>query len=369
VTAFGKHVERSAASLAQEAVIAALQDTGIIPRQLDAVFLGSVYQTLGAGQRLLKDIGVVGMPIVNVENACASSTTAVIEATAWIRAGMADVALCVGVEQLSDGPGATPELADPVSAMGANWPVMYAIKTRAKMERDGLTAEQIAMVSVKNRRHAMENPKAHLRSPLSIDDVLGSRPVADPLTVFECCPPSDGAAAVVLLSPAGARRLGGAARRVRIRGVGLTSGRLTDGAVEIVPDVTARTARAVYEQSGLGPDDLQLCEVHDAFAPAEIFHYESLGLCAQGEGGKYVESGHADIGGGGVAVNPGGGLLSRGHPLGATGIAQICEVADQLRGRCGGRQVDAARVGLTHAMGGTVYDLESNACAITVLSA
>ncbi|WP_219413771.1 thiolase family protein [Pseudonocardia nigra] len=366
MTRFTKQPERSPESLVGEAVRAALRDAGVARDEIQASFVGNVQLTAGTGQRVLKDLGLTGPPVINVENACASSTTALNEAAMWIHAGMAETVLVVGVESLSRHEGVVGlNLDDPISGMGAAWPAMYALKARAKMEQ-GLTVEQLALVAVKNRRHAMANPYAHFRTPISVSDVLASRPVADPITLLQCCPRSDGASAVVLTTLTRGRELANGRPIVRLAGSALNSGVLNDQ-VERASDATVRTSRLAYERAGIGPEDVDVCEVHDAFTIGEILHCESLGFCAAGAGGRYVEAGKSALGGGGVVVNPSGGLLSRGHPLGATGTAQIAELSWQLRREAGDRQVEGARVAVSHTMGGTVYELETNVCAVHVL--
>jgi acetyl-CoA acetyltransferase len=189
--------------------------------------------------------------------------------------------------------------------------------------------------------------------------------VADPITLFECCPRTDGAAAVIIGTEDAARR--SANGNVRIAGAALASG-LRSTTSDSVPELTRRTAGIAYERAGIGPKDVDVAEVHDAFAPGEIFYYEELGFCEEGKGGVYIDEGASEIGGDGVAVNPSGGLLSRGHPFGATGLAQIAELTWQLRREAGDRQVDGARVGLAHTMGGTIFELEANACAVHILT-
>lgn len=369
MTEFGRFPGRTPASLAQEAVRAALVDAGVDPKAVQAAFCGTVFAGPGAGQRALKDLGLVGLPIVNVENACASSSSAVMEGSAWIRAGMAEVVLCVGVESLTRNAGALgPDEDDLFGSMGVVWPAVYGLKARRHMTEYGITAEQLALVAVKNRRHAALNPRAQFRTPITVEEVLASRPICEPLTLLQCCPPSDGASAIVLMTEERARRADTGGRpMVRLAGSAMRSGRFADQA-EKGENVTVLTARLAYERAGVGPGDVDACEVHDAFTIGEILHYEALGFCEAGEGGRYVETGKSGLGGGGVVVNPGGGLLSRGHPLGATGGAQLAELTWQLRGEAGDRQVAGARVAVAHTMGGTVYELESNVCAVHVLT-
>ena len=366
---FGRFPGRSTASMAQEAARAALDDAGVTPKDVDAAFCGSVFSGPGAGQRALKDLGLVGLPIVNLENACASSSTAVFEGLAWLRAGMADTVLCVGVESLTANPdGLGPDDNDIIGSMGVVWPAVYGLKAQRHMNEFASTPEQFAQVAVKNRNHAALNPKAQFKKPITVEEVLASRPICDPITLLQCCPPSDGASAVLLMTEDRARSLERNGRpTVRMAGSAMRSGVFADQA-QLGEPVTTLAGRLAYERAGIGPGDVDVCEVHDAFTVGEVLHYEALGFCEAGEGGRYVETGKAALGGGGVVVNPGGGLLSRGHPLGATGGAQLYEITTQLRGEAGDRQVNGARVGLTHTMGGTVYQLESNVCVVHVLT-
>jgi acetyl-CoA acetyltransferase len=232
------------------------------------------------------------------------------------------------------------------------------------MDHYGTTREQLAAVSVKNRANGAANPYAHFKSAVTAEEVLASPMISDPLTLLQCCPNVDGAAAVVVMSDEAAKRAG-IDRPVRVAGVGVTSGRALD-VVGAEPDATERAAAIAYEAAGIGPHDVDVCEVHEPFTIAEILHVEGLGFCAPGEGGNYIESGKAGIGGDGVAVNPSGGLISRGHPLGASGAAQVVEIVQQLRGEAGSRQREGARVGLAHIMGGNISELDSNACVIHI---
>jgi acetyl-CoA acetyltransferase len=367
MTRFTKTPERSVEDLGREAVIATLADAGVEREHVQAAIVGSLHGHPGLGQRVLKDLGMTGIPIVNVENACASGSTAVREAFAWIRGELADVVLVIGVESLTAQGGGLVDLGveDHMWGSGLVLPAIYALQAKRHMHLHGVTREQFAQVAVKSHANAMRNPKAHFHKPVTVDQVLGSPLIADPITLFQCCPNTDGAAAAVLASDSAARRF--TSRPVRIAGSALGSGRLNTAWSE--PELTSRTAAAAYAMAGVAPEDVDVAEVHDAFAPGELLYYEELGFCGHGEGGEYVERGRAEIGGDGVAVNPSGGLLSRGHPFGATGLAQIAELTAQLRGTAGDRQVDGARVGVAHTMGGTVFELEANACAVHVLTA
>jgi len=368
MTRFTKTPERSVADMGQEAVLAALRDAELERSQVEAAWCGTELSHPGVGQRVLKDIGMTGIPIVNVENACASGSTAVQSAMAAIKAGMCDIALAVGVETLSGKPGLITE--DPTTDVmwGSGWllPSFYALLTQQHMHRYGTTREQMARVAVKSHQNAMHNPYAHFHKLVTVEEVLNSPLIADPITLYQACPTTDGAAAAVLCNEKTARRFTN--KPVRIAASALTSGTLKTRAAA-VEEMVSRAVQKAYEQAGLGPSDIHVAEVHDAFAPGEIMAYEDLGFCAPGEGGEYAERGLGEIDGTGVPTNTGGGLLSRGHPLGATGIAQLTELTWQLRGQAGQRQVEGAKNAIALNMGGTVFELEANACMITILQA
>jgi acetyl-CoA acetyltransferase len=368
VTPFAKQPQRSLAAVGAQAVVAALKDAELDRRQIQAAFCGNVQFGAGAGQSVLRALGMTGLPITNVENACASGGSAFQEALAWVEAGFVDVALAVGVEMLTHAGGGLIESSRPdvASQIGLPLPGLYALKASHYMAEYGATHEQLASVVVKSRRNAQSNEYAYFRTPVTIEEVLASPAISDPLTLFECCPNVDGAAAVVVASSEFARRHS-VGTSIRVRGCALTSGLPVDRA-NSVADTTERAAALAYERAGIGPEDIDVCEVHEPFSIAEILHYEGLGLCAVGDGAAYVAEGRADVDGPGVAVNPSGGLLSRGHPLGASGIAQIAEIAWQLRGVAGARQRANAQVGVTHIMGGTIPELDGNACLVSVFS-
>lgn len=368
MTRFTKSPERTVESLGREAVLGALGEAGVQRDEVEAAWCGTMLAGAGAGQRVLATVGMTGIPIVNVENACASGATALAGAVTAIRAGECEVALVLGIESLSGRGGGLlePDRSDYLWQSGLTLPAVYAGMIRRHMALYGSTAEQLAQIAVKSHRNALANPYAHFHSPVTVAEVLASPRVADPITLYMCCPNTDGGAAVVVMSAAAARRRGLAGAWVAASV--LRSGRPVTHAGDGGPeDLMKRAASAAYEQAGIGPGDLDVAEVHDAFAPGELIAYEALGLCAEGEGGLYVDSGCADIGGEGVAVNPDGGVLSRGHPLGATGVAQVAEVFWQLSGRAGDRQVEGAKVGIAHVMGGTLFELEASACAVHVL--
>jgi acetyl-CoA acetyltransferase len=367
MTRFGKMPERKPEDLGHEAVRAAIRDAGIDRRKIQAAFVGSVYLPSGIGQRILKDLGLTGIPIINVENSCASGGTAVREAYAWIKAELCDVALALGVESLSRSlpSGMIPlDLDDLAPAMGLVMPAAYALAARRHMEEYGTTPEQFALVTVKSRSNAGHNPYAYFHQALSLNEVLASRMVADPITKYQCTINADGAAAAILCSENLARQY--TTHPVCIVASAMGSGKLRDRIGDL-EDTAARIAREAYEAAGIGPEDIDVCELHDAFSVGEVLYCESLGLCPEGEGGRYTQAGQFNINGEKAAVNTSGGLLSRGHPLGATGIAQLAELVWQLRGEAAGRQVDPCRVALQHNSGGGVFDIQTNACVIQIL--
>lgn len=361
---FAKQPERGYAALAHEAVGEALGDARLDATDLDAVFVGTVFGEPGIAQRALHGMGIVDVPIVTVENACASGTTAFHEAAEAVRLGRYDRVLVAGIETLTSRfAGALPSSPnDPEGATGMALPAIYAMCASRYLHEGWVTQEQLAQVSVKNHRHALLNDRAQYRGEYSVDDVLASRPIADPLTLLQCSPLSDACAAVIV----GRERR--ESRDVRIAATALASGGPWDhGSPHVWGFALVRdVARNAYEAAGVGPADVDVLEVHDAFTIGEIVATEALGLTAEGRGGELVEAGHTALGGR-QPVNPSGGLLSRGHPLGATGVAQVAEIVAQLRGEAGRRQVLGARVGLVETMGGGVSGIDGNAGAAVVL--
>lgn len=368
MTRFAKHPDRSVVDLGVEAVREALRDSGVDPRRVQAAYCGHVYQGMTAGQRVLTQIGLAGIPLANVENACSSGGTAIREASLAIRAGEHDVVLAFGMEHLSSRfRGAlTPDEDDVEAGVGLTMPGVYAMRARRYMEEYGVSREQLALIPVKNKRNASSNPLAQFNDPVTVEQVLQSRPIADPLNLLDCCPVSDGAAAVILASGAEARAIGDG------RAIRLAASALRTGTVDAEPTsmtfepLTRATATDAYERSGVGPEDVGFAEVHDCFSIAEVLRVEGLGLFEPGEYLPAVERGDADIGGR-LPVNPSGGLLGKGHPLGATGVAQVVELARQLRGEAGSRQIPGARVGLAHCRGGKVAGVEGAACTVQML--
>lgn len=360
---FSKQRETPVTKLAWRAVTEALEDAEV--DDVDAVYVGTVFGGPGVAQRVLHGLGIVGVPVVTIENACASGTSAFAEAHAAISSGRYERVLALGVEQMTSAfDGAIhPELTDVEGRSGLAMPALYAMAAQRYLYEGKVTLEELASVAVKNHRHALHNDRAQQGGDNTVEQVLGSTMIADPLTLWQCCPISDGAAAAVL-APASRPQ------DVPIRSVAARSGDLWDHRSPNVWgfDLVADTAARAYEQAGIGPDDLDVVEVHDAFTIGEITTTEALGIVPVGAAGRAAADGETAVGGR-LPVNPSGGLLSRGHPLGATGLAQIAEVVWQLRGHAGGRQVDGARTGLVETMGGGVSGIDGNACVVTVLGA
>jgi acetyl-CoA acetyltransferase len=368
MTKFGKQRDRSIEDIGREALIGAMKDAGVGRAAIEEVFCGSSYGGPLVGQRILRDLGMTGIPVTNVENACSSGAAALREACWAVKAGRADVIAVIGVEKLTRfGGGTLPlEETDIEVALGNVMPAVYAMRARRYMHETGATARHLAMVAVKAHEYGARNPNAQLRNRISVDEVMASRMVADPLTLYMCCPTGDGAAAAIVTTDARARALG--ARPVHVKASVLQSGLYKTGFRDMASsELTERTARLAYEAAGIGPQDVSLAEVHDAFASAEIMYYEALGLCGKGEGAAMIERGDSGPGGR-QPVNPSGGLACRGHPVGATGIAQIVEAVSQLRGEAGERQVPGAKVALTHCTGGGISGLDHGACTVHVLT-
>lgn len=363
---FGRFPDRTVPEIGAEAALLALDDAGLGVGDMEALYCGNLYQASAmVGQRILQHIGQTGIPVVNTANACATGATALREGWVAIRAGLYDVVLCVGVEQMGKGLlGGGGDGVRKEGMMGSG--TMPAVFAEAGMEhsrRYGTTFEQFAKVSVKNHFHSTMNPKARYQIETPLEEVMNAEMISYPNTKLMCSVNVDGSAAAVLISERKLRELG-SKRAVRIRASALTTDPWTDRDL-VMPDVntcTREAARQAYEMAGIGPEDLDLVELHDCFATAEILHYENLGLCGEGEAGKMIDEGATQLGGK-IPVNVSGGLLSKGHPLGATGIANVYEVATHLRGEAGKRQVEGAKVGMTHVIGlGT-------ACGIHILEA
>ncbi|MDS1139775.1 thiolase family protein [Pusillimonas sp. SM2304] len=360
----GKHRDSSYSGLAVPAVLNALKSAGVAPGQVDAAVCGHAFGGMLTGQRIVKELGIGSIPVTNVDNACSGGATALHLAWKDIAAGRHDIVLVIGVDKLTQFGGGTLPLVveDPEVRQGIVMPAVYAMRARRYLHERDATVEDLAQVSVKARRHGVRNPYAQFRSEVTVEQVLQSRPISDPLTLMQCCPTGDGAACVILVSEAGRRKLGKPA--VRIAASVLHSGQVTAGFRDMLrPEISYDSASDAYEAAGFGPKDLDVIELHDAFSIAELVYYEALGLCPPGESANYLRQGKTTYGGD-VVVNPSGGLLSKGHPVGASGVAQAVEIYWQLTGQAGQRQVDGAKRGLSHVTGGGIAGLDHGACTI-----
>jgi acetyl-CoA acetyltransferase len=367
---FGKHPERTLADMGTEAAYLALKDAGTRPEQVEICFFGNVmggrlFGDMTLGQEVLWGVGIHKVPVINVENACTSASTAFVLAYNAIATGQAEVALAVGAEKmciLGMGLMASGEN-DFLGQLGMVTPASFALRAIRHMAEFGTTVNQMAQVAVKNRRHAQLNPYAQFRQPITVEEVQLAPMIVDPFTRLHCCPNADGAAAAVLCSSSIARSLR--------RAVNVNAAVLRTGSYENPQNITHwetdyLTCRIAYEKAGIEPDDIDVVECHDAFTIAEILHYEALGLCNPGEGGRLVAEGQTALGGR-IPVNVSGGLLSRGHPPGATGLAQIFEIVTQLRNEAGPRQVEKAKVGLAHCMGADMA-ADAKTCTVAIFS-
>ncbi|MGO4328122.1 thiolase family protein [Cupriavidus sp. 2TAF22] len=369
MTPFGRH-DGSMQDLAQSAVLGAVADADVDMAEVQAFYAANVFGGMVLGQVLLRDLGVTGPAIYNVENACASGATGVHLACHALEAGRYDTVVVFGVEQLTAlGGGALPlQRNDYMTSLyaraGMTLPSVYAMRAARYLHEFGVKPDVLAEVAVKNRRHGGLNPYAQTRTGVSVDEVMDSRMVFDPLTLLQCCPSAvDGAAALVLTTRKPATR----SKPVRVLASAVQSGRQEIGTEDILAaEITARTARLAYQEAGVKPADIDMVELHDAFTIAELIYYSALGLCERGEAHELLKSGATTLGGR-VPVNPSGGLLAKGHPLGATGVAQMVEAVWQLEGRAGERQIPGASLALTQCTGGGIAGVDHAASAVHIL--
>ena len=400
VTPLGKHLDKTVKQLTRGAIDAALADAGIGKDAIQAAWFSNTRQGIFEGQHgirgqcALRAYGLTGIPIFNTDNACASSSSALNMAVAYVRASMVDIALVIGTEKMNypdkrdlmfsaflggmDRDIGEQQLRDTI-ALSQDFPLprgvavnegadsvfmdFYAAAARYHMQQFGTTVGQIAAVAAKNHWHSQWNPVAQYRKPMTVEEVLADKPISWPLTRSMCAPISDGSGALIVCSERGLARFD------RRRAVKVLASQLSTG-VEHAPEkfechVGRIVALRAYEEAGLGPEDVSVAEVHDASAFAEIKQVENLGLCALGDGGLLAERGDTRLGGR-VPVNTSGGLLSKGHPIGATGAIQITELVQQLRGEAGARQVAGARIGIAEN-GGGFYAGEEAVAAVTIL--
>lgn len=396
MTRFGKHMDSTLKGLAGEAICEAIEDAGIGRNEIEAAYMANAAggvvqgQEMISGQVALRELGIGKIPVVNLENACASSSTAFHQACVMVSLGVYDVTLVCGFEKLFhedkrrtfaafDGAVDTENatgLAGTLEILAAKageavdfenagktrsvFMDIYSLLAKAHMKQYGTTREQFAGVTVKNSFHGSMNPRAQFQQAMSLEEVLTAREIIDPLTLPMCSPIGDGAAALVIVSERKARQLG-LTKPVRVLASALVSGWDVEGE----ESVGAYAAQQAYEAAGVGPDDLSLVELHDASAPSEVIAYDYLGLCEKGQGGRLIEDGSTRLGGR-IPVNVSGGLLRKGHPIGASGAAQIVEISEQLMGRSNQRQVADARIGLAHNGGGLI-GLDAAATVVSIL--
>ncbi len=383
---FGRYPDRDVAQLAAQAGLEALKDAGAGMKDVEALYSGNLYQTSGSGQRILQQMGQTGIPVVNVANACATGSTAFREAYFAVASGAYDMVIALGSEQMGK-QGLLGSRGDPATSLEGRvgsymMPAVFGMAGMEHMRTHGTSQEQFALASVKNHYHSTANPLAQYQKESPLDEVLNSRVIAYPNTLLMCCPTGDGAAATVICSAEKARQF--TTQPIKVAASALTSDPFSDRDLTL-PDINTLTRNAAdiaYETAGVGPEDLDQVELHDCFATAELLHYENLGLCGDGEAGAHVASGAPWIGNkiptkyeedvapyvdksyspkSKAVVNASGGLLSKGHPLGATGVANIAEIVFHLRGQAGDRQVENSKVGLAHVIG------LCSACTIHVL--
>ncbi|MFI6025869.1 lipid-transfer protein [Amycolatopsis magusensis] len=354
--------------MAREAGTNALADAGIDYERVEQAYVGYVYGESTSGQRAVYELGLTGIPVINVNNNCSTGSTALFLAVQAVRSGSAECALALGFEKMQPGSlGSTYEdreqpmmkhllaLAELQEFAMPPAPYMFGAAGREHSEKYGTTAEQFAKIAVKNHRHSVNNPYAQFRDEYTLEEILAAKTIYDPLTKLQCSPTSDGSGAAIIAGESFVEEHGLAAQAIEIAGQAMvTDLRSTfddKSAISLVgAKMTGAAANRVYEQAGIGPEDVDVIELHDCFSTNELLTYEALGLCAEGEGGKLIDAGDTTYGGRWV-VNPSGGLISKGHPLGATGLAQCAELTWQLRGTAGARQVDGAGIALQHNIG------------------
>lgn len=339
--------------LGSEAILNALKDAGMEWKEIQAAFCGSVYCGTASGHQTIEKIGMTGIPIVNIENACSSGSSALRLAYQAVAAELYDVVIAVGFETMPRGFIKSTSWPEWQRKMGFNvQPAAYAMAAVRYMEETGATEEDFARVTVKNRKHGALNPNARFRKPVTLEEVLSSRMVAKPLRLLHACPLADGGAAVILCSQ---DKLKSKTKMVTIAASVLTSGTYGHvyggGSVKIhTPDTIGISMKQAWEMSGYGPKDMDVVQAYDTMSPGELWDLEKMGFCAKGEAPRLLREGYFDLSGK-LPVNTDGGLMSRGHPLGATALAQIIEIYRQIREEAGPRQVPGAKMGLAHAMG------------------
>ena len=367
---FGKFPDKDINELGREAVLDAVKDSGIKLKELEVAYTSRLYLDMITGQVILKDLGVTNIEMTNVENACAGGATAVRQLWKDIAYGVHDIGIAIGVESMTTSPIAKklipPAKDDLDGQMGMTMPTVFAMMARRLMETQGATIEDFAQVSVKNHHHGALNPRAQYQKEFTVEEVLNSRMISDPITLLQCCPNTDGAAALVMCPMEMAKKFTG--RPIKVAASVLLSSDYFFRKEDLTSfDFQKEAAAKAYEMAGIGPEDVNVVELHDAFASEEVVHYEDLGLCKPGGGIELLRSGATALGGK-IPVNTSGGLLSLGHPLSATGVRVVCDITEQLRGEAGKRQVPNARVGLAQMLGGMSNGLEAGAVGLHILT-
>ena len=367
---FGKLSEISAADLGLEAASEAIKDAGIKPRDIQVAYGCRIYDALTTAQAALKGLGITSIEMANVENACASGATAIRSLWKDIAFGLYDLGIALGVESMTTSPVAgkliPPQKDDLNGHLGFSMPTYFGTIARRLMETHGATVEDFAQVSVKNHHHGCLNPRAQYKKEFTVEEILKSRMISDPITLLQCCPNTDGAAAVIMCS-------GEIAKRYTTKPVKIAASVLLSADYFFKkPDLTSFTmgknaCKMAYEMAGIGPEELDLIELHDAFACEELIHYEDMGICKPGDSIGLLRSGATALGGK-IPVNPSGGLLALGHPLAASGTRVVGEIALHLRGQAGQRQVPNAKVGLAQMLGGVETGLEAGAAGVHIMT-
>ncbi|MGD0795925.1 MAG: thiolase family protein [Dehalococcoidales bacterium] len=373
MTRFGKFLERSLQDLGREAVWAAIDDAGISAKDIPIAYVANsmAYQLTDLkgiiGEHVLGAAGFFGIPIINVENACSSGSTALRGACLEVASGNHDIALALGVEKLfcdnTAKSAAAMASGTPYAKYGFMFPALYAMNLKHWMDKYHVTREHFAKVTMKNSKNGSMNERAQFRKPLSMEEILNARVIAGPLTLYMCSTMGDGAAAAIVCTREKARKYT-SKPLVQVAACELVSGTVFYPGEPHEP-IGTHASRLAYKKAGIGPEDINLAEVHDGMAPAELMLYEELGFCKEGESPKWIDEGVTQITGK-LAVNPSGGLTAKGHPVAATGLAQVAEIVWQLRGEAGPRQVKNPKVGLTENAGGWILD-DNAACAVTIL--
>jgi acetyl-CoA acetyltransferase len=363
MTHLGKHLDKRLRDLGRISCLSALKDAGLEPKDIQAGFCGNALAP--AIQSVFWEVGINKIPILNIENACCSGSSAFREAWLTVASGLYDVAMAVGVEKTYTEKGGMLDIGKPDLdlMLGLVLPAYFAFVANRYIQDFGISKEDLALVAVKNRFHGSLNPYSQFREPVTVEEVVKSPMISDPITRLSCCPLSDGAAAAIVVSKEKAEKLG--KKLVKVAASILQSGSYDNPMNLSNWDLNIRASEEAYNRAGIGPEDIDLAEVHDCFTISELVHYESLGFAKKGEGVKLLKDKSTYIGGK-VPFNVSGGLLAKGHPVGCTGVAQIVEAVWQLRGEAGKRQVENAKVAMTHTMGG-IKEGDCKAVTINIL--